>query len=601
MGLRSGATVPPSFGFLPLTNPDDRATMINQQTNRLHLFVGLGGSLALSAFLFIGGCRPAEELSREQLVTAPRYAIVPMPASLNPAPGSFRFSPTTRIIVTAGNAEVRRVAEQFLDIAGPSFAARPPVTEDGTPDSDEVVFALETSSADPIPAEGYRLVVSGTSIRISASKPAGLFYGVQTLLQLFPPEIFSRYPSLHRWIDIPCVAISDAPRFPWRGVHLDVSRHFFPKEFIKHYIDLLALFKMNVFHWHLTDDNGWRIEIKKYPKLTSVGAWRVDREDLPWTGREQQKPGELAIYGGYYTQDDVKEIVAYAAARFITVLPEIEMPAHSVEALAAYPQFSCTGGPFTVLPGGYWPNTNIYCAGNDSTFAFLDDVLDEVASLFPCPYIHIGGDEADKTNWKQCPKCQARIKAEGLKNEEELQSYFVKRIEKHLNSIGKHLIGWDEILEGGLAPDATVMSWRGTEGGIAAANQGHDVVMSPTSYCYFDYYQSKSGEPLAGGGFLPLDTVYSYEVMPPGLRAEDRRHVLGAQANLWSEYIPTPIHAEYMLLPRMLALAEDVWTPADRKNYRDFLDRLLIQYERFDAMGVSYRDFRKTEHSDIAH
>ncbi len=557
--------------------------------------------IALGAVSLGGGCRSTVETYREEQVNASPYPIVPKPVSLVPASGTFRFSPATQVIVPTGSGEAHRIALQFLSIIGPSFATQPPVLERSTQDTSVIVFSLDSTASPAIPPEGYRLTIAASAIHLVASKPAGLFYGVQSLLQLLPPEIFSPFPAMHRWFDIPCVAIVDAPRFPWRGVHLDVSRHFFPKSFIKRYLDLLALYKMNVFHWHLTDDNGWRIEIKKYPKLTSIGAWRVDRESLPWTDRPQQRPGEVATYGGYYTQDDIREIVAYAAERYITVLPEIEMPAHSVEALAAYPQYSCTGGPFTVLPGGYWPNANIFCAGNDSTFAFLDDVLDEVAALFPCPYIHIGGDEADKTNWKNCPKCQARIKAEGLKDEEELQSYFIRRIETHLNSIGKRLIGWDEILQGGLAPNATVMSWRGTEGGIAAARQGHDVVMTPTSHCYFDYYQGKSGEPLAGGGFLPLDTVYAYEAMPPGLTAQEQRHILGAQANLWSEFITTGIHAEYMLLPRMLALSEDVWTPAAEKNYSDFLVRVLNQYERFDAMGVSYRDFRKTEHTDFDH
>ncbi len=575
--------------------------MTTEQNKRSTIIAGVGGFIGLSALLIIAGCRPTAEVTKEELVKEPPISVVPMPSSLTTAPGTFRLSPSTKIFVPAGNADVRKIAGRLLDIIGRSFAVRPVIAEGEPTDSDAIVFTLDSSTANSISPEGYRLSVTGSAVRLVAAKPAGLFYGVQTLLQLLPPAIVSRYPVLQRWVDLPCVSIVDAPRFSWRGVHLDVSRHFFPKEFVKHYIDLLAMYKMNVFHWHLTDDNGWRIEVKKYPKLTSVGAWRVDREDQPWSQRQQQQPGEVATYGGYYTQEDVREVVAYAADQFVTVVPEIEMPAHSVDALAAYPQYSCTGGPFTVLPGGYWPNASIFCAGNDSTFVLLDDVLDEVASLFPCPYIHIGGDEADKTNWKKCPKCQGRIKAEGLKNEEELQSYFIKRIEKHLNSIGKRLIGWDEILQGGLAPDATVMSWRGTEGGIAAANQGHDVVMSPTKYCYFDYYQSKSGEPLAGGGFLPLDTVYAYNVMPPGLTADEQRHILGAQANLWSEYIPTPVHAEYMLLPRMLALAEDVWTPPARKNYAEFLGRVLNQYKRFDAMGVSYRDFRKTEHTDITH
>ncbi len=551
--------------------------------------------------LFFAGCHPVSEISREEQATDRRYPIIPMPQKMLPAGGTFFLSPSTRIVVPAGERAVRKVAEFLIDAVASSFPIRPEVVYGVVVDSNSVVFSLDSSAAGVTGPEGYRLDVTPASVHITGRTPAGLFYGLQSLLQLLPTGVYSPYPAMHKQLPIPCVAIEDAPRFPWRGMHLDVSRHFFPKEFIKRYIDLLAMYKMNVFHWHLTDDNGWRIEIKKYPRLTSVGAWRVDREQDPWTQRPLQRPGEPATYGGYYTQEDVKEIVAYASAQFITVLPEIEMPAHSVEALAAYPEYSCTGGPFTVLPGGYWPNANIFCAGNDSTFVFLDNILDEVAALFPCQYIHIGGDEADKANWKKCPKCQARIRNEGLKDEEELQSYFIKRIENHLNSIGKRLIGWDEILQGGLAPNATVMSWRGVKGGIEAAEQGHDVVMTPTNYCYFDYYQSESGEPLAGGGLLPLDTVYSYEPVPAALSPEKQKHILGAQANLWAEYIPTPIHAEYMLLPRMLALSEVVWTAPSRKDYPGFLDRLLNHYRRFDEMGISYRDYRKKVHTDETH
>jgi hexosaminidase len=346
---------------------------------------------------------------------------------------------------------------------------------------------------------------------------------------------------------------------------------------------------MNVFHWHLTDDNGWRIEIKKYPKLTSIGAWRVDREQYPWGDRALQQPGEVATYGGFYTQEDIREIVAYAKSRFVTIVPEIEMPGHSVAALAGYPQFSCTGGPFTVRPGHYWPNVDICCAGNDSTFEFLQNILSEVVDLFPSEFVHIGGDEADKTNWKKCPKCQARIANEHLKDEEELQSYFVRRIEKFLNARGKRLIGWDEILQGGLAPNATVMSWRGIDGGIAAARENHDVVMTPTSNCYFDYYQATSGEPEAIGDYLPLEKVYAYEPVPEVLNASEAQHVLGVQANLWTEYVPHARHAEYMLLPRLSALAEVAWCAPEQKNYKGFVGRLKKQFERFDQMGTNYR------------
>ncbi|MRR38363.1 beta-N-acetylhexosaminidase, partial [bacterium] len=392
------------------------------------------------------------------------------------------------------------------------------------------------------------------------------FYAVQTLLQLLPPAVFRPSEAAGvRWV-VPAVRIEDHPRYPWRGMMLDVARHFFPKEFVKEFIDYLALHKMNTFHWHLTDDQGWRLESKRYPTLTTVSAWRADREDLHWNARPQQRPGEIATYGGFYTQADVKEVVEYAAERFITVVPEIEMPAHAMAVLAAFPELSCTGGPFTVPTGSVWPITDIYCAGNDSTFRFLENLLDEVITLFPATYIHVGGDEANKKEWKRCAKCQARIASEKLKNEEELQSYFIRRIERHLSGRGKRLIGWDEILEGGLPPGATVMSWRGVDGGIEAARSGHDVVMSPTSHCYIDYYQGDWRlEPIAIGGFVPLTTVYAYEPTPEALTPAEAKHVLGAQGNLWTEFVGTPEKAQYMAFPRIAAMAEVTWSAKDRR------------------------------------
>jgi len=384
--------------------------------------------------------------------------------------------------------------------------------------------------------------------------------------------------------------ISDYPRFSWRGLHLDVSRHFHDKEFIKKYIDLLALFKMNTFHWHLVDDQGWRVEIKKYPRLTEIGAWRVDHEDLPWNSRPEQKPGEKATIGGFYKQDDIREIVAYAAQRFITIVPEIEMPAHVSSALAAYPEYSCRQVPISVPSGGIWPCTNIYCAGNDSTFLFLQDVLTEVMDLFPSKIIHVGGDEAEKTEWKRCPRCQARIRDEKLKDENELQSYFIRRIDKFLTEKGRILIGWDEILEGGLAENATVMSWRGTEGGIDAARQGHNVVMTPVTHCYFDYYQSldKEIEPLAFGEFTSLEKVYSFEPVPEVLTTDEAKHILGAQGNAWTEYMPASSHVEYMILPRAIALSEVAWSPATQKDYGWFLGRLENQLNLLHKKGYNY-------------
>ncbi|GAB3821660.1 family 20 glycosylhydrolase [Pontibacter rugosus] len=385
---------------------------------------------------------------------------------------------------------------------------------------------------------------------------------------------------------LPAVSITDKPRYEWRGMHLDVVRHFFPVEFVKQYIDYLAMHKLNTFHWHLTDDQGWRIEIKKYPKLTEVGAWRDSTLighywDLPQTYDNTR-------HGGFYTQEQIKEVVKYAQERYITVVPEIEMPGHAVAALAAYPELSCSGGPFKV-EGKWGIFKDVFCAGNEQTFAFLEDVLTEVIALFPSKYIHVGGDESPKDRWKACAKCQQRMAQEGLKNEHELQSYFVQRMEKFVNSKGRQIIGWDEILEGGLAPNAAVMSWRGTKGGIAAAKQKHYVVMTPGTHLYFDHYQGdRELEPTAIHGYSPLSKVYAFEPTPAELSKEEQQYVLGAQANLWTEYIPTEEHVEYMVMPRMAALSEVLWTQENQKNWDDFKQRMQRQYQRYDALGVKY-------------
>ncbi|MEI7499189.1 MAG: family 20 glycosylhydrolase [Bacteroidota bacterium] len=518
-------------------------------------------------------------------------SIVPLPAKMKIKTGKFEIDKQTRLVISDDDTNLVRVAHFFADqlhlAGGPDFKVEKMT---GSQKAGKAIILSLKKDKTNIPAEGYELSVSPKKIHISASTGAGLFYGIQSLLQLMPEEIFQTHePIADKTWDVPCVEIMDYPRYSYRGMHLDVSRHFFPKEFIKRYIDLIAMYKMNTFHWHLTDDNGWRVEIKKYPKLMEVAAWRVDREDKPWNERPAQQPGEKATYGGYYSQDEIREIVQYASDRYVGIIPEIEMPAHSVEALAAYPQFSCTGGPFTVPPGSYWPNIDILCAGNDSVFTFLEDVLTEVMTLFPSKYIHVGGDEADKTNWKRCPKCQERIKTEGLKDEKELQSYFIKRIEKFIVSKNRKMIGWDEIIEGGLAPDATVMSWRGVEGGIAAARQGHDAIMTPGSYCYFDHYQADpASEPKAIGGFTTLKKVYSYEPTPDELTTEEAKHILGAQGNVWTEFIPTPAHAEYMAVPRMIALSEVVWSPKNSRNWGDFQHRMTGQFKRLDNLKVNY-------------
>jgi hexosaminidase len=520
--------------------------------------------------------QPKEEISE--------ISIIPKPMEMETQPGFFKIDGKTQII-RPKHAESLAVAGFLKEILEESTGMEIPF---GDFTAHENVIRFEYAAKEELEAEGYELEVTTDQIIIRANEDAGLFYGVQTLLQLLPPDVYGNPDQTIDW-KVPCCAITDKPRFSWRGMHLDVSRHFFTVEFVKKYIDLIAMHKMNVFHWHLTDDNGWRIEIKKYPKLTEVAAWRVDREDMPWREVSPPEPGEKATYGGFYTQDEIREVIAYAAERYVQVVPEIEMPGHTSEIFAAYPELSCRGEKLYVQPGSYWPNIDIFCAGKEETFEFIENVLLEVMELFPSEYVHIGGDEADKTRWKECRLCQKRIKEKGLKDEHELQSWFVKRVEKFLNVHGKKLIGWDEILEGGLAPEATVMSWRGFQGGIDAATLGHDVVMCPTSYCYFDYYQADPEfEPEAIGGLITLKKVYSFEPIPLELSAHQAKHILGAQGNVWTEYISTPQHAEYMAVPRMTALAEVVWSSKETRAWDDFLTRLQLQFERFDKMNVNY-------------
>ncbi|MFZ5552245.1 MAG: family 20 glycosylhydrolase [Bacteroidota bacterium] len=438
----------------------------------------------------------------------------------------------------------------------------------------EKVIFLSLTSDDLLPAEGYSMEIIPGKIIIKGSE-AGVFYGAHSLIQMV-----SHSPEL----SLAPMIITDYPRFPWRGMHLDVSRHFFPVTFIKKYIDVLAMHKMNVFHWHLTDDQGWRIEIKKYPKLTSVGGWRKNS----MIGHYNENKFDNEKHGGYYTQEEIKEIVNYANSRYVTIVPEIEMPGHSMAALAAYPQFSCTGGPFEVATK-WGVFDDVYCAGNDSTFLFMQDILTEVMQLFPGEYIHIGGDECPKERWKKCSKCQKRIKDEKLKDEHELQSYFIQRIEKFVNSKGKKIIGWDEILEGGLAPNASVMSWRGTEGGVKAAREKHTVVMTPGSHCYFDHYQGNPrNEPVAIGGFTTVEKVYSYEPVPEELNEEEAKYILGAQGNVWTEYITTTEHVEYMALPRLCALSEVLWSPKENRNEESFLKRLEKHFELLQDLDVNF-------------
>ena len=452
-------------------------------------------------------------------------------------------------------------------------------------DDSEKIISLIISSDDSLNTEGYVLNIFNDEINILANSPNGIYYGIQTLNQ-----ILDSGQKSNKGITILNMKIVDGPRFKWRGMHLDVGRHFFDISFIKKYIDYIAIHKMNIFHWHLTEDQGWRVEIDSYPKLTEVSAFRD--ETLIGHYRDEPRKFDGKKYGGYYTKDEMKEIVEYARKRYITVVPEIEMPGHSRAVLAAYPELSCTGGPHTVAK--LWGvHKEVFCAGKESTFEFLEKVLIEVSDIFPGEYIHIGGDECPKDRWKEHELDQQRMRKEGLDNENELQSYFIKRIEGILNKLGKRLIGWDEILEGGLAPGAIVQSWRGMEGGISAVDAGHEVIMSPTSHAYFDYYQSKDrlDEPLAIGGYLPLEKVYQFEPVPEEIDSDKEHLVLGGQGNLWTEYISSSDKAEYMVLPRMSAMAEVLWSPRVLLNYRSFSNRMNWQYFRYDRMGAKYKKY----------
>ncbi len=514
--------------------------------------------------------------------------VIPRVEKCSSGSGSFLVKPSTQVVVLSRTSAVPFPVDWFVKqlrvVTGYPLKVR---TGGKAPGADCIVFEQVRDTA--LATEGYSLEITPSAVRVRANSDGGQLYAVQTMLQLLPQSVFGTKAATGVQWSMPSLSITDKPRFAWRGVHLDVSRHFFPASFIKTVIDLLAMHKMNTFHWHLTDDQGWRIEIKKYPKLTQVGAWRADRTGIDWGLCEPQKPGEKTTYGGFYTQKEIRDIVKYAQLRNVTIVPEIEMPAHTTAALAAYPQFSCMGGPFTVTTGAIWPITDIFCAGNDSTFMFLQDVLTEVFDLFPGTFVHIGGDEADKTNWKKCPKCQARIRKEGLKDEGELQSYFIRRIARFVASKGRRAIGWDEILEGGLAPEAAVMSWRGTEGGLAAARMGHDVVMTPGSYTYFNSYQGRPEfEPPAGGGYLPLRTVYAFEPVPEGLTPDQAGHVLGGEACLWSEFVLDPRNAEYMYLPRLAALAEVLWSPKELRDPDNFFSRIEAQLGRYEARDYAF-------------
>lgn len=510
-------------------------------------------------------------------------SIIPKPNSVQLLEGLFDLNSLVGIHLVHGSEPERSILKLFKDLLLPIKKLQ--FSEDCLGVL-KIFIDLDLNLQSP--DEEYVLIVGkNQSIYLTARTPAGLFYGFQTFRQLCPPELEKGETPKSTLIQ--SCKILDYPIFRYRGMQLDVSRHFFDVDFIKTYIDMIALHKMNVFHWHLTDDNGWRIEIDRYPELTSKSAWRVDREHELWKEWTPVKDGEKATYGGYYTKDDIRDIVEYAADRHIMVIPEIEMPGHTSEVFAAFPDLSCKGDTLNVVPGAYWPNVDIFCAGNEDVFTFIENVLAEVIDMFPGPYVHIGGDEAQKVNWEQCPKCQKRIQDKGLKDELELQSWFIRRIEKFILSKNKKLVGWDEILEGGLAKSATVMSWRGMKGGIESAKAGHDVIMCPTSHCYFDYYQANPETlPEAIGGYTTLKKVYAFNPLPEELSAEESKFVLGTQGNLWTEYVKTNDRAQYRVLPRMSALAEVVWSTEDTRNYNDFYNRLLVLQKRFDVLDWTY-------------
>ena len=497
--------------------------------------------------------------------------VIPKPVSMVAAPGgSFEITKDTKIVGADGLPAVKIFQSLLQESAG--FKLRE--TRDGD-QANAITFVRITGGA--IRQEGYTLHADASGIKIGYDSPAGALYAVETLRQLLPPDIENGKVTKDIHWTVPGVEITDSPRFGWRGLMLDVSRHFFPVSFIKRYLDFLTMEKMNVFHWHLVDDGGWRIQIDKYPRLTSVGSTRYGITNDWDQGKLRFDPeSKLPAYGGFYTKREIRDIIKYAADRNITIVPEIEMPGHSMPVFAAYPNLACQNLTPSTIPGR--PATNVYCAGNPETYTFIQNVLTEVIDLFPSKWIHIGGDEVDKEFWHGCTRCQTLMKEKGLKNEEELQSYFIRSIEHFVASKGRRLIGWDEILEGGLAPGATVMSWRGEDGGIAAAQAGHDVVMSPTTYVYFDF-------PYAGQS---TEHVYSYEPIPSALNAEQAKHVLGGQANEWTEWIPTTQRAEYMIFPRVAALSEDLWTPKENKDFADFTRRLPDLYNRLDRQKITY-------------
>lgn len=530
------------------------------------------------ALLLLFGCavsctQPENSISNESI------GIIPLPSTYELKPGTFYITGQSSIGIDKSDPEMTALANYFNKEISDATGFSLPVNNSGT-----IIFQLGEHKE--LGEEGYQLSISADQLILSAYKHHGIFNGIQSVLQLLPPEIKSKTVQADATWSINCIEVTDKPQFAWRGLMLDVSRHFFTKQEVKKFIDQMAEYKYNVFHWHLTDDQGWRLEVKSLPRLTAIGAWRAPRVGN-WWEREPQLPTDSLSYGGYYTTEDIREIVEYAQQRYVTIVPEIDIPGHSMAALSAYPEISCTGGPFHVNVGNtfYTEIENSLCAGNEQTFEVLDSVFAEVARLFPSPYIHIGGDECYKGFWEKCPKCKMRMQKEHLKNLEELQSYFVKRVAAMVQKRGKQVIGWDEILEGGLAPETIVMSWRGMKGGIEAAKQGHSVIMTPTDHCYLDFYQGDPTVEPNTYSMLRLQDCYKYQLIPDSV---DASLIMGGQGNLWTESVPHYRQVEYMIWPRALAISETLWTDARLRNWKFFVNRVEQQFERFDRSGVNY-------------
>jgi len=530
------------------------------------------------ALLLLFGCavsctQPENSISNESI------GIIPLPSTYELKPGTFYITGQSSIGIDKSDPEMTALANYFNEEISDATGFSLPVNNSGT-----IIFQLGEHKE--LGEEGYQLSISSDQLILSAYKHHGIFNGIQSVLQLLPPEIKSKTVQADATWSINCIEVTDKPQFAWRGLMLDVSRHFFTKQEVKKFIDQMAEYKYNVFHWHLTDDQGWRLEVKSLPGLTAIGAWRAPRVGN-WWEREPQLPTDSLSYGGYYTTEDIREIVEYAQQRYVTIVPEIDIPGHSMAALSAYPEISCTGGPFHVNVGNtfYTKIENSLCAGNEQTFEVLDSVFAEVARLFPSPYIHIGGDECYKGFWEKCSKCKMRMQKEHLKNLEELQSYFVKRVAAMVQKRGKQVIGWDEILEGGLAPETIVMSWRGMKGGIEAAKQGHSVIMTPTDHCYLDFYQGDPTVEPNTYSMLRLQDCYKYQLIPDSV---DASLIMGGQGNLWTESVPHYRQEEYMIWPRALAISETLWTDARLRNWKFFVNRVEQQFERFDRSGVNY-------------